>query len=193
MLFVSILLSDCATPGNPDGGPRDEQPPQLDSLSSTPNYQTNFTKQRLEFTFDEWVKLNNPVKEVLVSPPFIKSLNLTIRKKTVRVEFPEDEELKENTTYTINFGDAIQDLTESNPVPDFRFVFSTGDEIDSLSINGSIKDAITGEPVPDVRVFLYYNQADSVVRTIKPYYFAKADKNGSFKIENLPAATFKAF
>jgi len=192
-IHVIFFLGSCATPGTPDGGPRDEEPPKMDSLISTPNLQTNFVKQQLEFTFNEWVKLNKPTTEVLVSPPFVQPLKFSIRKKTVRVEFPEDEELKENTTYTINFGDAVQDLTESNPVPDFRFVFSTGDEIDSLSMKGLIIDAITGEPVADARMFLYYNQADSVVRTEKPYYFAKADKEGKFKISNLPGATFKGF
>ena len=194
-IFVLIfVLENCATPGSPDGGPRDETPPRMDTTASTPNYQTNFKKQTIEITFDEWLKLYNPTTQVLISPPFTggERPKISLKKKTVRFEFP-DEDLKANTTYTINFGDAIKDLTEGNPVTDLRYVFSTGDVIDSLQIKGKIIDAITGEAVPDVWMLLYLNQADSVVRTEKPFYFAKTDKTGNFQISNLPTAVFKAF
>ena len=197
--FVNILLiifvfANCATPGSPDGGPRDKTPPQIDSTASTPNYQTHFKKQTIEITFDEWLKLKNPTTQVLISPPFTggKLPKISLKKKTVRFEFP-DEDLKPNTTYTINFGDAVQDLTEGNPVPNLRYVFSTGDKIDSLQIKGKIIDAISGEAAPGVWMLLYLNRADTVVRTEKPFYFAKTDKSGSFQISNLPPATFKAF
>ena len=194
IIILIFLLENCATPGSPDGGPRDETPPQIDSAFSTPNYQTNFQKQTIEITFDEWVKLSNPTTQVLISPPFTGGdrPKISLKKRTVRFEFPE-EDLKPNTTYTINFGDAVQDLTESNPAPDLRYVFSTGDEIDSLEISGNIVDVLTGEPVPDVFMLLYLNHADTVVRKELPFYFAKTDKEGSFTISNLPTAVFKGF
>jgi len=101
--------------------------------------------------------------------------------------------LRENATYTINFGEAVQDLTEGNAVPDMRFVFSTGDQIDSLELSGTVMDALTRAPAKDVYVMLYENTADTVVRTERPFYFGKTNDQGTYKIQNLRAGTFKIF
>ena len=151
------ILFSCATPIAPDGGPKDETPPQVDSIGTTPNFQTNFQKQRIEITFDEWIKLDDVFNEVVVSPPLNKRPQITTKGKTVRVDFDEEEVLREAATYTINFGEAVQDLTESNPAEDLRFVFSTGDFIDSLEISGTIKDVLTNEPVEGALFMLYDN------------------------------------
>ncbi|MCB0640491.1 MAG: carboxypeptidase regulatory-like domain-containing protein, partial [Phaeodactylibacter sp.] len=112
---------------------------------------------------------------------------VTIKKyKTVLFEFDENEELRENATYIINFGDAIKDFTEGNIAP-IRFIFSTGDYIDSLEVKGRVVDAVSGEPVSDVLVMLYDNLNDTVVRTERPFYFSRTDKAGQFKIENVKA------
>ncbi|MEO6759286.1 MAG: Ig-like domain-containing protein, partial [Saprospiraceae bacterium] len=103
----------------------------------------------------------------------------------------ENEVLRPNTTYTINFGSAVQDLHEGNPAKDLRFVFSTGDYLDSLSVGGAVADAYTGDPVENVSVMLYEHLDDSVARNEKPYYFAKTDKNGQFSIANVKAGNFK--
>ena len=118
---------------------------------------------------------------------------VTTKLKKLRFEFAEEEVLKEDATYSINFGDAVKDLTEGNPVPNFKFVFSTGDFIDSLKMEGTIVDALTGKPVEDVLYMLYKNLADSVVQTEKPFYFGKSDKTGTFTIENIKAGQYKAF
>ncbi len=193
IIFLLAFLSQCANPIAPTGGPRDEVPPIVIKEESTPNFQTNFEKQEIILTFNEWVVLKDVFNQVVVSPPLASGPEVNIKKKSVIFEFDEEEQLREEATYTINFGDAIQDLTEGNPALDNRFVFSTGDFIDSLVVNGSIEDALTGEPVEDVIFALYDNLADSVVRTERPFYFGKTNKAGRFKVENIKSDTFKVF
>ena len=192
-LSVSFALSSCATITPPAGGPKDETPPRLVPENATPNFQTNFEKQRIELTFDEWVTLEDVFNQVVVSPPLQYRPTITLKGKTVRFDFDSREVLRENATYTINFGEAVKDLTEKNPANNLRFVFSTGAVLDSLTISGTIVDALKGEPVEKVLFMLYDNLADSVVRTERPFYFAKTDKQGSFRIENARAGIFKAF
>ena len=194
LLFSLVILWECASPVSPTGGPRDEEPPILDSLAySTPNQQTNFEKQTIELTFNEWVQLNDAASQVLVSPPLEFLPTVRLKRRTVLFEFDEKEQLRENATYTINFGEAVQDLTERNPAENLRFVFSTGPVIDSLIVAGRVIDALTNEPVEDVRVMLYDNLADTVVRTERPFYFAKTDEAGEFLIENVQEGAFKLF
>ncbi|MEM8528182.1 MAG: Ig-like domain-containing protein [Bacteroidota bacterium] len=190
---LSFFLSNCANPGTLSGGPKDERPPQLDTVLSTPNLQTNFEKQTIELAFDEWIKLNKVFEQVVISPPVVPAPEITIKKRSVLIEFEEEVEFRENATYVINFGEAVQDLTESNPAEDLRFIFSTGDYIDSLEVSGTVKDALTDEAVENVLVMLYDNLADTVVRTEVPFYFARTDETGNFTISNVRADTFKVF
>ena len=190
-LFVSsLLLTYCATPFSPSGGEKDVTPPALIENKSTPNKQTRFKKQDIILTFDEWIDLKNVFEQVVISPPLEYPFELKIKGKSVHFKFDEQEQLRENATYTINFGDAIRDITENNPT-DIRFVFATGDYIDSLSVRGHLIDAVTGEPVEDALFMLYENPADSVVYKERPFYFAKSGKDGSFKIDNIKSGTFK--
>lgn len=193
LILLYFLAYSCANPLAPTGGPRDETPPSVVEEESSPNFQTSFEKQRIELTFDEWVQVNDIFQQVVVSPPLEKPLDITLKKKTVRVDFADEEELKKDVTYTINFGEAVKDLTEKNPAENLRFVFSTGDYLDSLTISGQVLDAFTAEPKKDIRVMLYENLSDTVVRTERPFYFAKTDEEGNFKIENVKEGTFKGF
>ncbi|MCB9285290.1 MAG: Ig-like domain-containing protein [Lewinellaceae bacterium] len=187
------MLSSCAQVGSLTGGPRDTIPPQLDSARSTPNFQTHFEKQSILLAFDEFVDLKDVFNQVVVSPPLAKRPTVTLEKyRNVRFEFDKDEVLRPDATYTIQFGDAIKDFTEGNAAP-IRFIFSTGDYIDSLQVSGSVVDAFTGKPVDKILVLLYDNLADSVVRTERPFYFSKTDAKGNFKIENVKSDTFKIF
>jgi len=163
LLFVLVFLSACASVSAPTGGPRDNVPPQLVVEKSTPNLQTSFTKQPIVLTFDEWVDLQDVYNQVVVSPPIEGSPDIRIRKKSVVFEFPEEARLKDSATYIVNFGEAVQDITEKNPAEDLRFVFSTGPYIDSLSLQVEIVDAFTGDPVEGVLVMLYDQLQDSVV------------------------------
>jgi len=193
MVFIAMIQS-CATVVAPEGGAIDETPPQMDSLRSTPNFQTNFTKQRIELKFDEWLTLNDVFSQVVISPPMDPSeYEVTLKGKTVRFDFKEEAVLRENATYTINFGEAIQDLNNQNKTSNLKFVFATGDVIDSLEVKGVIRDAYTGEAVEDALFMLYDNLEDSVVRTERPLYFARTNSLGQFNITNVRADTFKGF
>ncbi|MEO0775285.1 MAG: Ig-like domain-containing protein [Bacteroidota bacterium] len=193
-LGVLLLLWSCAQTSNLSGGPEDKTPPGIDSLKSTPNFQVRFEQQPIELTFDEWVVLKDVFNQVVISPPLQNGKpEVSLRRKTVRVDFPPDEELRPNATYIINFGEAIRDLTADNIAPDLRFVFSTGDYIDSLQITGRIVDAYTNDPVEKALMMLYDNLADSVVRTEVPFYFNKTDSSGQFRLQNLRPDTFKTF
>lgn len=190
--FILIFLTSCAQIVSPKGGGKDNDAPVLDTLNSSSNLQTNFNKQELRFEFDEWVQVKNAFSQVVVSPPLRYTPKVFVKNKSIRFNFDEREELKEDATYVINFGEAIRDITENNPT-ELRYVFSTGDAIDSLSVKGSVVDAFSGKSTKDILVMLYDNLADSVVRTERPFYFAKTDENGAFTIENLRADTFKIF
>lgn len=191
ILFLTLI--GCANLGTLTGGEKDIIPPILDSSKSTSNYQTKFKKQTIELTFNEWLQINDVFKQVVVSPPLQEKFDVSLKKKTVRFKFDEKEVLRENATYTINFGTAVQDLTERNPVKDLRFVFSTGDFIDSLEVTGQVVEAFDKKPAKDVLVMLYDNLSDTVVRKEKPFYFAKTDEGGNFSIKNVRADTFKVF
>ena len=188
-----MLLSACAQITQPQGGPKDETPPVLLKEASTPNFQRNWKKGPIEMTFNEWVQLKDVNNQVIVTPPLVNLPQMRIKKKTVIFEFDEEETLRPNATYIINFGEAIQDLTEGNPVPNLRYVFSTGSKIDSLEIKATVVDATTKSPVKDVLVMVYDNLEDSVVRKEPPLYFAKTDEAGRATIRNIRADTFKVF
>ncbi|MBI1228381.1 MAG: hypothetical protein GC192_24315 [Bacteroidetes bacterium] len=190
LLALSALIG-CANPIAPQGGPKDLDPPKLDSLHSTRNFQTHFKKQDIVLAFDEWVELKGVFTQVVISPPLAKRPEIVRKKKTVQLHFADDEVLRDSATYVINFGQAIRDLTEGNVAP-IVFVFSTGDYIDSLSVEGQINDAWTGKPVEKTLFMLYENLADSVVRKDRPFYFAMTDKDGKFKVNNVKSGTFKA-
>lgn len=192
--FFILFCFACANIGSPPvGGKKDETPPELDISASTKNYQTNFKKQDIVLVFDEYIELKDVFNQVIVSPPLEKRWKLTNKLKTVRFSFGDDEVLRENATYTINFGEAVRDYTEGNAARDLRFVFSTGNFIDSMEVSGNLTDALTGAPIEGALLMLYDNLADSVVRTERPFYFAKTDKQGSYKIQNVKSDSFKIF
>ena len=121
-LLAILLLARCANIVPPVGGPKDETPPQVVEEKSTPNKQTNFQKQRIELTFDEFVVLEDVFNQVVVSPPLQYRPTLSLKGKTLRIDFDSRDTLLENVTYTINFGEAIKDLTEKNQADNLRFV-----------------------------------------------------------------------
>lgn len=189
-ITLCLLFYSCANIVQPTGGARDETPPKLLQEGTTENYQTNFNKRTFKLSYNEWIQLKDEINQVIVSPPLQYRPDIRLKKKSVIFEFNEQEELREDATYVINFGDAIQDYTEGNEA-EMIFVFSTGDYIDSLEISGNIVDAFTGEPEPDVLLMLYDNLADSVLRKERPFYFGKTDEKGAFEIKNIKSDTFK--
>ena len=189
--YLLSFLIGCASTGSPSGGPRDKTPPSLVEEESAKNFSTNYIPEKIELVFNEWIELKNQQREILISPPFFKNPKITSRGKKITVEFPKEEQLREDATYTINFGKSIVDFTEGNAAEGFRFVFATGDKIDSLEFTGSIVDSREDKPVKDILVLLYDLVEDSVVVKEKPFYYARTDDGGNFKFENLKTDTFK--
>ena len=188
-LCISVYLIQCATPGSPSGGPKDTQPPGVIDDQSSVNPAINFDADEIVIAFDEWVKLENPSTQIIVSPPIDPRPVPKLSRKTVVIPIERDD-LRDNTTYIINFGDAIQDITEGNVPPNMTYVFSTGPYVDSLSIRGSLYDAYSGEPLSDVRVLLHTTDSDTAIFRSLPAYFATTDSAGYFNLEYLRADTF---
>ena len=191
-LFVIVLLCwNCAQLGSPTGGPRDEDPPVVVE-STPPNYSTRFEARKILITFDEYVVLDNVNQELVVSPPMEEKPEIKLRKKTIIIQF--EETLKENTTYTFNFGSAIKDLHEGNKLLNFEYVFSTGEVLDSLSVKGTLKYAEDlSEPDDPISIMLYTDLKDSVPLIDIPLYISRSDDSGVFSVNNLRADVYKVF
>ena len=192
LIVIPLLwLGACANPVPPSGGEKDETPPSLMAALSTPNLRTNFTDREFVLTFDEWIKLDNVHKELIISPPLQFKPEIIHRGKTVKVNLHEEERLLDNTTYTFQFGESIKDLNEGNAADALKFVFSTGDIIDSLTLSGTITDVLTNEAVEDMKVMLYSDLRDSIPLLERPVYVARTNTSGVFSFSNLRSDTFR--
>ncbi|MEP7108087.1 MAG: Ig-like domain-containing protein [Ferruginibacter sp.] len=188
--FISILATGCAQIGSPTGGPRDSIPPEL--VSSTPKLlTTNFSANKVTLVFNEYIDVQDVQTNLLVSPfPKISPL-VEFKLKTVTVKLKDT--LIPNTTYAINFGNAIRDNNEGNPFKNFTYVFSTGNTIDSLQLRGKVIIAETGKKDSTILALLYQNVDDSAVQKRKPNYVAKLDSSGNFTFRNLSAGSYKIY
>lgn len=181
------ILYSCAHPITPGGGPKDEVAPEI-LLSIPENGSANFTTNKFSVEFNEFVKLEDIFNEALISPPLETRPDFKIKGKAVQVKFNED--LKPNTTYSVYFGDAITDITESNPVSNFTYIFSTGQFVDSLSLQGIVLDAQNHQPIEGCFVMLYKDNNDTIVfdslpLLVRPYYLSKTNEEGSFRFNGL--------
>ena len=188
--FLTVAGSGCAQIGMPTGGPRDTIPPVLLN-SNPPNGTIHFTGNKIVFTFDEYVHLQDLQKSLLTAPVPKIIPNITSKLKTVSIKIRDT--LQPNTTYSFQFGNAIQDINENNPIHDFTYVFSTGNYIDSLQFHGNVILAETGKVDSTLLVFLYKNLSDSAVYKEKPRYIARVDTSGNFKFKNLAEGTYNLF
>jgi hypothetical protein len=185
MWFVS-----CANPVAPTGGPRDEEPPQV-VRSVPPNYSTHFEGGQVRIFFDEFVALKDLRNKFLISPPLEELPEVRIRGRSIIMNV--DEPLLPNTTYNFFFGDAIEDITEGNAMENFQFVVSTGEYVDSLSVQGQILNAFTLEPAGGVFVMMYADPYDSIPYKERPVYLAKTNKEGWFAINNMREGSYMMF
>jgi len=195
--FILVLSAavfgyqSCAKIGSPSGGIIDEFPPKVVSTKPV-NRAVEFDQDRIEIKFDEFIQLKNINQELIVSPPMQIKPVARIRKKSIIVDL--DEQLRDNTTYTLNFGQAIVDYHEGNMLENYEFVFSTGGYIDSLGISGIIVNAFNLQPSKEpVYIMLYDVHKDSVPYQDIPLYIGKASTEGSFFINNIRPDTFKVF
>ena len=194
LLFLAALfLTQCANQVAPTGGPKDTIPPKV--VEAVPaNKSTNFSGQKFEITFDEYVTLNNASQEVLFSPPLNNKPDIKLHGKTMVVKLKED--LKPNTTYSIHFGEAVKDLHEGNLFKDYVYTFSTDSILDTLSLNGTVLDAATRKSQEKLFVGLYADDTipmDSLLVLPcrqAPDYLARTDKDGKFHFYGLPDIPF---
>lgn len=196
IVFVTVIvLFRCANVVTPSGGPKDTQSPVV--LSASPeNNSTDFTGRTIHITFDEFVTLNNPSNNVLISPPLSKKPTYRTNGKTLIIRF--EEPLQPSTTYSINFGDAIKDLHEGNVFKGYTFNFSTGKSIDSLSLKGKITSASTLTPMEGFIVGLYSDDNDTITidylpYRVKPNYITTTDKKGDFEFSGLADKNYLLF
>jgi hypothetical protein len=193
LLITIFAYEGCAKIGSPTGGPRDEAPPEV--IATKPvNYSTGFNQKRIEIEFDEFIQLEDINHELVVSPPLEENPVVRIRKKSILVDLGDADQLREQTTYTLNFGQAIVDNNEGNLLENYEFVFSTGDYIDSLGVSGIVLNAFDLQPFEEpVYVMLYDVHYDSVPYKEIPLYIGKASEKGAFFINNIIPDTFKVF
>lgn len=192
---VAILMIRCANVVTPSGGPKDDKSPVV--LEASPeNNSTDFNSKTIHLTFDEFVTLNNPSNNVMISPPMNKKPTYRTSGKTLIIRF--EEPLKPNTTYSINFGDAVKDLHEGNVFKGYTFNFSTGNIIDSLSLKGKVISASSLTPMEGFVIGLYSNDnetitIDSMPYKLKPEYITTTDKKGDFEFSGLADKEYLVF
>lgn len=180
-LILSLIALSCAQIIQPTGGQNDKEPPEL--VESFPENKTrNFKSQEFRLTFNELIDASSIQNELFIVPDPGSPYETKVKNNTVTLKF--DKPLAENTTYTLNFRNGIKDLTERNPARNLKLVISTGDQLDSLQLTGTIIDLFTKEPKMDVTVGLY--PADTLpFSKKKPLYFVKTDSAGKYNLENL--------
>ena len=187
VLIVLLLATNCAKQTSPTGGPRDTIPPKL-LQTNPPNGTIHFKEKSIELTFDEYIAVNNPREQLLVTPSIGNKIEMEVRKKSVLINF--NAELQDTTTYTISFRESVQDITEKNPAQNLFYAFSTGSYLDSLSIRGQIVDLQTGKPVKDGTAALYNHPDTFDIFKHKPVYLTKSDEEGQFQFTNLKTGTY---
>ena len=186
--LLLLVVIGCAKRGSIDGGAKDTIPPVL-KMSFPKNFSTKFDEKKIELNFNEYVKLKNLEKELIISPPMKKTPEITptSASKTIFIEIKDT--LRKNTTYSLNFGKSIEDNNEGNPFQEFKYIFSTGTYIDSLTLNGTIKDGYDRKMATNLSLLLYEADStytDSIIYKENPRYITKTiDSAKVFKFENL--------
>jgi len=190
ILFGLLSFTRCAKVVAPTGGLKDTIPPRM--IKAEPeNYSTGFKAEEVEMEFSEFIQLNELDKQFISSPPFSEDPDIEERGEEIKVFF--NDTLKDSTTYTLNFGNAIVDFREGNTLRNFRYVFSTGSFIDSMSVSGQVFDAHNSNPRENVIVMLYDSFKDSIPMQQMPVYVARTDEEGKFLLPNLRNQQYKIF
>jgi len=185
-----MLLISCAQIVPLSGGEKDlEHPKELESFPK--NGSTNFSSDKIEIEFNEFIQTQNLTTQLIISPFMETNPEVSVKNKKLIIKLQDT--LSPNTTYSLNFGEAIRDITENNPIPNYKYVFSTGDFIDSLSYSGTVINAEDLTPKEKIYVLLYNQFEDSVPLKEKPRYIAISDKDGNFSITNIASGTYKLF
>lgn len=184
------LLISCAQFVPPTGGKKDENIPKL--IKSVPKSgQKNYKDKTISLEFDELVDVSSLRQELLIVPETEGTFNIKAKSKNVIIKF--DKAFRDSTTYTINFRKGIKDLNERNESKNLKLVFSTGNNIDSLKIEGIIKGLLTNQPILEAHVALYKIQDSLDLKKTKPNYFSKSDSSGHYHFENIKSGKYRIY
>ena len=187
---MACVVVGCARMGQPDGGWFDDDPPEV--IGCRPADQsTNISSKKISIYFNEYIKLEDATNKVIVSPPQLEIPEIKDAGKRIVVELQDS--LKPNTTYTIDFSDAIVDNNEGNPLGNYTYSFSTGDQIDTMEVSGYVLDASNLEPVKGILVGLYDDLADSAFKTKPMIRVSRTDSRGRFVIKGVAHGTYRAY
>lgn len=191
--LIIILFASCAKQSTPTGGPRDEDPPILQE-SNPKNESLNIKPEQITLTFDEYIKLENPSKGVVITPRIKKDeVEFTALKNIVTIKL--NQNLEDSTTYVFDFQKSVVDISEDNPAENLKLVFSTGNAIDSISLSGKILFHFPSSKVDYTNVLVgIYPLGDTTdVFTAQPYYLSQVDSTGSFMMTNIKNGQYKAY
>ncbi|PVY40477.1 Ig-like domain-containing protein [Pontibacter virosus] len=187
---TTIIVASCASINNPEGGPKDEDAPEL--LTSNPKPQElNVSTRTITMDFNEEVQPNNLQKELLITP--FTDNKYQVRLSRTRLELVFEEPFQENTTYTFNFRKGIQDITEKNIAEGLGLTFSTGTFIDSSRVSGQVLRLLTQQPENEAVVALYPTNDTLSIRKSRPYYQTQTDANGEFVFENIKDGEYRIY
>ena len=187
---LSFLISSCARMGSPDGGWYDDDPPRVIGCSPE-DKATNVTSKKITIYFDEFIKLADATQNVIVSPPQLEVPEIKTQGKKIVVNLIDS--LKPNTTYTVDFSDAISDNNEGNPLGNFTYTFSTGEQIDTFEVAGYVLNAENLEPIQGISVGLYDDLADSAFRTKPLLRISRTDERGHFVIKGVAPGEYRVY
>ena len=185
-----LFTVSCAKMGSPDGGWYDDDPPKVVRCEPT-DQSTNVSQKKITIWFDEFIKLEDATNKVIISPPQLEVPEIKASGKKVIVEL--EDSLKSNTTYTIDFSDAISDNNEGNPLGSYTFTFSTGEKIDTFEMAGYVLDASNLEPIKGIMVGLYDDLADSAFKTKPMLRVSRTDSRGHFVVKGIAPGTYRAY
>ena len=190
LLMLMIVVYSCASMGNPDGGPYDEEPPKF--VRSTPKpFAINSKEKKVTIEFDEFIKLEKAAEKMVVSPPQLEQPEIKASGRKVVVGLVDS--LRPNTTYTIDFADAIVDNNEGNPLGNYAFTFSTGTTIDTMEVSGTVLSASDLEPVKNIQVGLHSDLSDSAFMK-KPFdRVSRTDSRGHFSIRGIAPGKYRIY
>lgn len=189
-LLVFLLLVSCAKMGQPDGGWFDETPPKVIGASPADGA-VNVNQKKINIYFDEFIKLDNPSEKVVVSPPQLEQPEIKGAGRRIQISLVDS--LKANTTYTIDFSDAISDNNEGNPMGNYTYSFSTGAAIDTMEVSGHVLESENLEPVKGILVGLYADHADSAFRTKPMLRVSRTDSRGRFVIKGVAPGSYRIY
>lgn len=190
LAVIILILYACASTGTPDGGPYDETPPKFVRATPEPNATGN-TRKKISIEFDEFIKIENAAEKVIISPPQTEVPEVKASGKKVLVEFFDS--LRSNTTYTIDFGDAIVDNNEGNPMGNFSYAFSTGETIDTMEVSGTVLNAQDLEPIKGIQVGLHKNLNDTAFTKLPFDRISRTDSRGHFSIKGVAPGKYRIY